>query len=89
MVIHYTAEGILPLCQLQQREYCHCLSVREGILALYGLQQRGYCIVGLLEGMLNSVGYSRGDTATLWVIVEGMLPLSGLQHTDRGDTATF
>ena len=31
------AEGILPLCGLQQRVYCYCLSVRKGILPLYGL----------------------------------------------------
>ena len=60
----------------------------------------GYSIgdtVCLTEGMTNSVGYSRGDTDTLWVIVEGILPFCGLQQRgychsvgySRGDTATL
>ena len=80
------SEGMLSLCGLQLRGYCHCLSVRERILALFGLQQRGYChyisaFVCLSErGCFHSVGYNRGDTATFLVTAEGMLQLCGLQQ---------
>ena len=56
-------------------------------MPLSGLQQRGYC---------HSLGYSRGDTATLWVIAEGILPLSVIQRGcyhfqgySRGDATTL
>ena len=63
---------MLPLCELQQRGYCHCLSVREGILLLCGLQQWGYC---------HCLSVS-GDALTLWVTAEGILSLSGLQQRE-------
>ena len=43
------------------------------MLSLCGLQQRGYC---------HSVGYSRGDTATLWVTAKWIQPLSVCQKED-------
>ena len=82
-----TAVGILPLSGLQHRGYCHCLSVREGMLPLSVFQR----------GCFHSVGYSRGDTAMLWVTAEVIPQLCELQPRgycyslgySRGCTATL
>ena len=61
-----TAEGILPLSQLgNSRRDTATVCLSEGMLPLSRLQQRG---------CYHSLGYRRGDTATLWVTAEGILP---------------